>query len=241
MTSDERQRGVRVQIRRRDDAGAEPPQAGGGNHRRIVGRQRQARHECRNLARVAAGAQLLAQAGCWPTRRRRCRCWRAWNRRAASNVRSISALTTTRWKLAQISAISASESVSGRPASALVTCRSTAVFRPLKLKSRSPLRCGAFRSACVSRVVGSAIARSLPLRGQPVDDRPAGIAEAEQLGDLVVRLARRIVARPADELVAGRRARTRYRLVWPPDTTSTTAGSGSSPLWSTSDSMWPAR
>ena len=56
---------------------------------------------------------------------------------------------------------------------------------------------GALRSACVRRVVGSATARSLPLSRQPIDDRPARIAEAEQLRDLVVRLARRIVARAA--------------------------------------------
>ena len=36
---------------------------------------------------------------------------------------------------------------------------------------------------------------------QPVDDGAARISEAEQLGDLVVRLSRRIVARPAEQLV----------------------------------------
>ena len=41
----------------------------------------------------------------------------------------------------------------------------------------------------------------VPLFRQPVDDRPARIAEAEQLGDLVVRLPCRIVARAAQKLV----------------------------------------
>src|SRR4051812_31612329 len=73
-------------------------------------------------------------------------------RRAASNARSMSVVTTVRWKLAQMSAIS--RSVSGPPPafSRSRTSLSTAVLRPLKLKSRSPLRWGALRSACVSRV-----------------------------------------------------------------------------------------
>ena len=35
------------------------------------------------------------------------------------------------------------------------TCRSTAVLRPLKLKSKRPSRSGALRSGCVRRVAGS--------------------------------------------------------------------------------------
>src|SRR5688572_32476423 len=46
------------------------------------------------------------------------------------------------------------------PSRLVVTYRSTDVFRPLKLKSRRPDRCGALRSACVSRVFGNRIARS---------------------------------------------------------------------------------
>ena len=45
-------------------------------------------------------------AGCWPTRRRRCRRFARQYQRAASNSRSSSVSTTTRWKLAQMSAIS---------------------------------------------------------------------------------------------------------------------------------------
>ena len=159
--------------------------------------------------------------------------------RAASNVRSSSASTTTRWKLAQMSAISWSGKRVDRPAVFSRTRRSTAVFRPLKLKSigADRRRQQAWRRGCGRRVAigvrhaaasATRYARSLPVARQPVDDRPAGIAEAEQLRHLVVRLARRIVARAAEQLVAAGLA-TRYRLVWPPDTTSTTAGSGSSP------------
>src|SRR5262245_28128390 len=36
---------------------------------------------------------------------------------------------------------------------------------------------------------------------QPIDDRTAGISETEELGNLVVRLPRCIVPRPAEQLV----------------------------------------
>ena len=54
------------------------------------------------------------------------------NHPAASNVRVSSASTTARWNDAQRSAISGS--LNGRPSRAC-TSRSTAVLRPLKLKS----------------------------------------------------------------------------------------------------------
>ena len=98
-----------------------------------------------------------------------------------------------------MSAISSCDS--GRRRMRSRTWRSTAVFRPLKLKSRSPFSSGAFRSACVSRVVGSAMARSLPVLRQAIDHRAARIAEPEQLRDLVVRLPRRIVSGAAEQLI----------------------------------------
>ena len=92
--------------------------------------------------------------------------------------------------------------------------RSTAVFRPLKLKSarcsnafskpggRTPAGPGlGLRSLWVilhaRQIVGAIVAA---LR-HAVDHRPAGIAEAEQLGHLVVGLARRVVAGAADQVV----------------------------------------
>src|SRR5262252_7575372 len=68
------------------------------------------------------------------------------NRRAASNVRSTSVVTTVRWKLAQTSATSRSLIGPAPLRSRSRTWRSTAVFSPLKLKSRSPFKCGALRS-----------------------------------------------------------------------------------------------
>ena len=89
-------------------------------------------------------------------------------------------------------------------------CRTTAVFSPEKLNSatcRGPAERGAarsagggLRSACVNR--GAAVdGVVVALAREPVDRRAARIAEAEQPRHLVVRLARRIVARAADELI----------------------------------------
>ena len=89
-------------------------------------------------------------------------------------------------------------------------------------------------------MVGSGYRAIVPRPGEAIDDRATWIPEAEQLRHLVVRLPRRIVARAAEELIAagsideiqaGVAARhdQHHRR------------HGSSPFWSTSDSMWPAR
>ena len=87
------------------------------------------------------------------------------------------------------------------------TCRSTAVLSPLKLKSQlarqSAARCD---RRCVMRVVGKAHGAVVALRASRSMTGPPGIPEPEQLRHLVVRLARRIVARPADQPVVARRA-----------------------------------
>ena len=72
--------------------------------------------------------------------------------------------------------------------------RMAAVFRPLKLKSR--LR---------SLMRGRANAKRLGIAGlgQLLDDRAAGIAEVEELGDLVQGLAGRVVPGPADDAGSG--------------------------------------
>ena len=121
---------------------------------------------------------------------------------------------------AQRSAISG---VAERPARrAPATCRSTAVFRPLKLKSarcssafskpggRTPTGPGV-RSLCVILKRG----RSRRDRCRPCDrrsiDRPARVAEAEQLGHLVVGLPRRVVARAAEQVGTRRRRGTQIQ------------------------------
>ena len=147
---------------------------------------------------------------------------RAPSHRAASNVRSSSTSTTTRWKLAQMSAISdagsaapAPSAFAARPRGSMPvrsrTSRSTAVFSPLKLKStrratsggnrpslvglrRVPIRVRKPRRREVARPI-VAVAR------EPVDHRPSRIPEPEQLRHLVVRLSRRIVSRAADQAV----------------------------------------
>ena len=122
-----------------------------------------------------------------------------------------------------------------RRAPALATCRSTAVFRPLKLKSVATSGGGNSRAGARRVPIGVRHPRHRKIDGaivallrEPIDHRSAGIAEPEQLGHLVVRLPRRIVSRAAEQR---RRpgSGTRYRLVCPPETTSTAAGSGSSP------------
>ena len=117
----------------------------------------------------------------------------------------MSAVTTTRWNAGADVGDLAFARAAGRLPSAR-TWRSTAVFRPLKLKSRSPFSCGrvpvGMRQARRRQRDRAIVAGS----GETVDDRTARVAEAEQLRDLVVRLARRIVARPAEELVSTRAA-----------------------------------
>ena len=68
----------------------------------------------------------------------------------------------------------------------------TAVFRPANEKSRSPL-CSSGR--------GSANAVALPSCSQARERRPAGVAQAEQLGTLVEGLAGGIVDRLAEQFV----------------------------------------
>ena len=184
-------------------------------------------------------------AGCWPRRRRRCRrCARQHSapRRTAGRAASRRRRAGS-WRRCRRSPRSGSGASADRPSDSrrVVTCRSTDVFSPLKLKSRRPGRCGALRSACVSRVFGNGIARSLPVGAR--DGRsPARRDSRARAASPPCR-----TPPPPHRRACGRAARTRpalgtrYRLVWPPETTSTTAGSGSSPCSSTSDSMWPAR
>ena len=163
---------------------------------------------------------------------------RAPYQRAAANVFSTSASTTARWKLAQRSA--SSWSPGDHPSPCARTCRSTAVFSPLKLKSHCPFFRGSLRSGCVIRATGKRRARSLPvlarrsITGPPGYPRPSSFATLSYASP-----AASSRVRPMARYSPG--ARTSYRLVWPPDTTSTIAGSGSGPCWRNSDSMWPAR
>jgi hypothetical protein len=121
-------------------------------------------------------------------------------RRAASNVRSTSAATTMRWKLAHTSAISCSDN--GRLAAADVSqCRR---FQPAEAEIQIALQAWRVsigvrqprRRQCDRPVV--------PVTREAVDDRPPGITEAEKLRQLVVGFSCRIVARAAEQIVAPR-------------------------------------
>ena len=92
---------------------------------------------------------------------------------------------TARWKLAQMSASSASGSGPGSPARRRWRCRATAVFSPLKLKSMRPSpRRGkpggvtvagpAARSSWVIRATGNRTARSSPPRAMRSMTGPPG-------------------------------------------------------------------
>ena len=217
-------RRLRVEIPAPGTRGAEPPQPRGADHRRVVGRERERRNEHRDPVRARRAPPRRRAAGCSPTRRRRSR--RSARRASAPPRTSDRAAPRRRragsWRRCRpprgrqrrARRIGRAGFPVGPAPVRSRTSRSTAVFRPLKLKSirramsagRSPsaVAFGALRSACVNRAAGNAIARSLPPRASAIDDRAARISKPEQLRHLVVRLPRRIVARPADQLVVPR-------------------------------------
>ena len=65
---------MRVEVERRGLAALQPAQAGGRDHRGVVGRQRQRGNEHRHAVAFRRARRRRAAAGCWPRRRRRCRC-----------------------------------------------------------------------------------------------------------------------------------------------------------------------
>src|SRR4029079_14264161 len=91
---------------------------------------------------------------------------------------------------------------------ALFTCRSTAVFSPLKLKSRSPFNSGAFRSAWVRRGAAHALAGAprgmvgrgnrdrviVPVLGETIDGRATGVPQSHEFVDLVVCFSGGVIA-----------------------------------------------
>ena len=131
------------------------------------------------------------------------------------------------------------------------TSRSTAVLRPEKLKSvRRATAAGSRSAAGRARRVPIGVGQPRHRKAEAIRPDPASRADRSP-----ARPDSRAPAtsppcrtppqprRLASGRPAGRRraSGTRYRLVWPPETTSTAAGSGSSPCASVSDSMWPAR
>ena len=143
---------------------------------------------------------------------------RAPSQRAASNVRSSSASTTTRWKLAQMSATSLrvrhmrppparlAPSLAHEPQHGGLQAAEAEVHAPRDVRRQQS---GARSPRCVAIGVRQpghrkAKARSLPSRASRSMTGPPGYPRPEQLRHLVVRLPRRIVARPADQLIRAR-------------------------------------
>ena len=108
----------------------------------------------------------------------------------------------------------------GRPCRFLQHGRAPRSSGPLKLKSRSPLCEHRPRQLEAPRRAGF---------GELRERRPAGIAQAEQLGGLVERFAGGVVQRLAEQLYSPTPS-TRISWVWPPDTSSATNGNSGARL-----------
>ena len=214
----------RVEVERRRLAALEPAQPGGGNHRGVVGRERQRRHEDRQALALAALGRVAAQpavgrhaagdadaARAEPARRLERAIDAASRRRRAESSRRSRRPPARSSGPASVG--TASPAATGTPR--CCRWRTTAVLRPEKLNSarcRAPAGTraaarsggGGLRSACVNRGRGRSHRVVASLARQAIDRRPARIAESQQLRHLVVRLARRVVARPADEPIHAR-------------------------------------
>ena len=217
------------------------------NHRRIVGRQRQARDEHGQPAR-ARRAHARRRAG-------------GVGRHAAGDADAPRAMLSAprRTELveqrrdhhalkarADVVDLSARQRIVRRECRALarrcVTCLQHRCLQTAEAEiapaRQVAARCDR-RASAASSETGSR-GRRPRARARSIS-RPAGISQPEQLGRPCRRPPRprhRACGRAARSCQA---APTRYRLVCPPDTTSTTAGSGISPFSRTSDSMCPAR
>ena len=150
------------------------------------------------------------------------------NQRAAANVRSSSAPTTARWKLAQMSAISRSREHVGRggrwlasvrlPPRVLLAPSHVAQDRRLQAAEAEvglPFQGGRKRARHAAGRAGRAVvtrhARDgerhraiVAARREPVDDRPAWIPEPEQFRHLVVGLPSRVVSGATDQVILAR-------------------------------------
>ena len=243
VTALKRQAGVGVEVGAGAHARREPAQAGGGDHRGVVGGERQARDErpacprARPARRASARSRLLADTppamptlrGAVPRAPRRTGGRAATRRRRAGSWRRGRPLPARRAATA--------------PARlARSTWRSTAVFRPLKLKSSSP---GQLRRVAVgvrdARHAAASIARSLPVLRQAID-RPARPDSPVRAAWPPCRTPRPPHRRASGRAAGSRRASApdtgwcarRTRRARPPAAAARRSGG-------TSDSMCPAR
>ena len=222
--------GFDMRSQRQRRLGVEVPAAGAAARETGAGRRRRSSRRCRSTATAAArtpacrarrrAPRRRRAGGCSPTRRRRCRRSarrasappRTCDRAAPRRRRAGSWRRCRRPRCGQRGAERAG--ADGLPSGRRRSLAHEPQHRGLQAaeaesmrratsggSSPSPVARGALRSACVSRAVGKSKARSLPSRASAIDRRPARIAQPEQLRHLVVRLPRRIVARPAEQLV----------------------------------------
>ena len=217
--------------RRRRDPGGDQVRAERRDHRAVVGAQLRPRYAQRDAARrrrSSASARSRELAATPPPITSVSTPWS----RQASIALAVSTSQTASWKLAATSSTG-----TGSPArSRASTQRATAVFSPENEKSN---RCAA-RSFGAVRPRGNAIAAGRR-RGPPVDERTARERQAEQPGDLVERLAGRVVDGRAERRHAGGESSTSSSDECPPETSSAMAGSGSGPCSRVSTATCAAR
>ena len=178
-------------------------QAGGGDHRRVVGRKRNVRDVGGNAAPLCRGRRSPCGGARSPTRHRQ-------SQRSAHRIDRpprtgdpAGSITTTRWKLAQMSSISLSlerhsafRALPHVAQDGRLQAAEAEIQIPFHLR-RIPIGVSHARRWKRDRLV-VAVARAL------VHDRPARVAQPEQLRDLVVGLPRRIIAGSSDALVVSR-------------------------------------
>ena len=178
---------------------AERPEAGGGDHRGVVGRQRQAREKCRHFALFAALLHVGAQT--------------AVRRHAAGHADALRAVAPRRREQALHERVY-DDALKARGGVGDVLVRERPLVRPHLTEHRGLQAAEAeIEIALQLRRVAVGVREAgggqrdraiVAAFGEPIDHRPARIAEAEQPRHLVVRLPRRIVTGPAQDLVRTR-------------------------------------
>ena len=214
--------------RQRGDAALQPHRRGQRDHRAVVGAKRQLREVHPGPALRAFAAQARAQ--------QRVRADAAGDHEPVASPCAPARASTSHQhvddrRLRRRGQVGARPARSSRPRAA-AACVRTAVFSPAKEKS-SESRCSSGR--------GKRVRLGIAELGEPRQRRPARIAEAEQLGRLVERLAGGIVDRVAEKRVARRRRVTSSSCVWPPETSRATKGNAGGSAERNGDSRWPSR
>jgi hypothetical protein len=187
----------------------QPLGAAEGDHRAVVGAQVQRRIE-HPPADLGHGLRPAAGAGAgWRRRRRPPPAMKVGAVRQAAMALAASTSVTASWNSAARSAL---------PAPVSSFCTSGSQHRRLQAGKAE------IQVAAVQHRPRQLEAARRTRLGQLGQRRPAGVAEAEQLGGLVEGLAGRVVERLAEQFVLADAVATRINCVWPPETSRATNG-----------------